>query len=191
MATAKPLSDGSLKKKVLRPFVAWAHGERFVLNAGIPRQRKRKKKKQFWAELQRIYNEEAYSCNLRLTIRADTRRSICHLQRSHPSGPMFHCYSAYSSQTHCNLQGRERKTQQWVVRETYTKETGKQICRWSVADSPMQVLPDEPSCFISIRCAKVILPCNQTLKETATAWNRKDILRMEKLAEDVRSALRH
>lgn len=86
-----------------------------VLNSGIG--------KQFWAELQRIPSEEAYSCNLRQTIRADTRRSSCHLQRSHPWGPMFHCYSAYNSQTHCNLQERERKTQLWVVQVIDTKET--------------------------------------------------------------------
>lgn len=124
------------------------------------------RRNQFWVKLERISSDEAYSCNLRQTIRADTRRSSCHLQRSHPWGPTFHCCSAYNSQTHCNLQGREWKTPLWVVHDTYTKKTDTQICRWSVADS------DVLSCLVSISWAKLISPCNQTLKEATAAWNR-------------------
>lgn len=150
------------------------------------------RRKQFWAELQRIPSEEAYSCSLRQTIRADTRRSSCLWRRSHPWGPMFHCYSAYNSQTHCNLQERERKTQLWVVQVMDTKETRTQwVAGRSLSPLVVRVLPDVLSRFVSINCTKLIFPCNQTLKQATAAWNK--MVEEKNSSEDgkIGSALRH
>lgn len=146
------------------------------------------------AELRWISSEEAYSCSLRQTIRVDTQRSSCHLQRSHPWGPTFHCCSAYNSQTHCNLQGSGNRNCEWCKTRTQRRHAHKFAAGPSRVPLVVRALPDVLSCLVSISCAKLFSPCKQTLREATTAWNRNTegnyLLRMERLAKHVRAALR-